>query len=102
MIKTQMESSKIVIRILSNELDSYEEETEVLLPRSIVCSEIVRLQNQSENTATNQKKLLLLVNSFHTQATKNFYKKRFVQMKARTVSECFNEKVVPVYINEEN
>ena len=95
-----MENSKIVIRILSNELEDYEKETEVLLPRSIVCSEIVRLQNQSENTATNQKKLLLLVNTFHAQKTKNFYKKRFVQMEAKTVSECFNEKIVPVYINE--
>ena len=99
MIKTQLGSSEFVIRILSNELDSYEEETKVLLPRSIVCSEIVRLQNQSENTATNQRKLLLLVSNFHAQKTRNSYKKRFVQMKAKTVSECFNETIVPVYIN---
>ena len=102
MIATQKKDDKIALKVLSNELNRYGDDTKVYLPRATVSYEIVKLQNDLSDLENNQKRIFLLMTTFHSQTTDNISKLRFIQMTAKMVSECFKGDIVPVYLNDSN
>lgn len=100
MVKTQFGGSGVVIKISSNELGSYDENTPIFIPRSTVSYEIVKLQNITIKTDLNDKKLLLLINAISDATKDSIHKRHFVRMNAKSVLECFKDEAVPVYVND--
>lgn len=84
---------------LSNNLAGFDDNDIVFIPRSTVSSEIVKLQNLVSKTKTSDQKLMMLVNSYHSQNREYISKSRFVKMSVKTVNECFSDVVITVYVD---
>ena len=98
MITTQYRRIELVIKVFNHELIRYDEKTKVYVPRNIVSSEIVKLQNSSCNHKSEEKKLEVLISFLRSQMQEQPNRSRFIQMDAKTVNEYFNDKVMTVYI----
>jgi len=99
MVKTQIRRTNIVEEYLSNNLAGFDDNDIVFIPRSTVSSEIVKLQNLVSKTKTSDQKLMMLVNSYHSQNREYISKSRFVKMSVKTVNECFSDVVITVYVD---
>ena len=100
MKKKKKKDDKAMLKVLSNELNKYSEDTKVYLPRTTVSYEIVKLQNDLSDLENNQKRIFLLMTTFHSQTKDNISKLRFIQTTAKMVNECFKGDIVSVYLNE--
>lgn len=100
MVKIHKRNSNVVIKLLSNELKGYDDDTIVFISRVTISTEIVKLQNQISDSEINQRKLVSLIKTFHSQAQKNISLRRFMQMNVKMINECFEDTIIPVYIDE--
>ncbi len=89
-----------MMKVHSDKLGDYDENTPIFVPRSTISFEIVRLQNDGKKTDKKNKQLISLINTLSSETNDSIQKRRFVRMSVKSVRECFNDKVVTVYVDD--
>jgi predicted N-formylglutamate amidohydrolase len=100
MVTTNQWSKQEMMRIQSDELKDYDENTLVFLSRTTICNKIVELQNDAISERDSVSNLSELLNTFYSQAMESISRRRYIKIRAKDVKECFRNDLVPVYVED--